>query len=72
MTRTPNTPTQWVRNGTNPDYAHNTAAKLLRTTNSSSRSLGKINILNSVQHKLHWNVMRPDGGGIKPLIRYRN
>jgi len=73
MTRTPKLPTQWMRNGTKQEYAKNTAATLVGTTKpSNSKPLGKINFLNSVLQRLHWNVMRPDGGGIKPLIRYRN
>jgi len=58
-----------VRNGTNPEYAWNTVAKLFRTTISSYRPWGEINILNSVLQRLYWYVMRPDGGGIKSLIR---
>jgi hypothetical protein len=64
MTRTPKLPTQWVRHGAHPENASNTAARPVRRKIFSYRSLGKINILIS--------AMRPDGGGIKPLIRYRN
>ena len=72
MTRTSKIPTQWERNGTNPENARNTAATQVRTNESSSRPLGKINILNPVLQRLHCNVVRLDGGGIKALIRYRN
>jgi len=71
MTRTPKLPTQWVRIGKYQENASNTPAKLVRTTDWSSSSLGKIDTLNSALHRLHWKAMRPDGFEIKPLIRYR-
>ena len=87
MTRTPKLPTQWVIPGTHPENARNTAAILMRTSNSASRHMGKLNILNSVLQRLRWNAKRPNGGGvggwgvggwgvggggIKLLIMYRN
>ena len=65
MTRTPKLPTQWVIPGTHPEYARNTAVILVRTSNSASRSLGKLNILNSVLQRLHWNAKRPNVGGLE-------